>query len=112
MEACEFSASLSQFAKLGAEAVGVSPDEPESHVKFRKKHALGVRLLSDPSKKTMSAYGAWGMKNMYGKKVLGVIRSTVLVGPDGNVAHHWKAVKAAGHAASVAAKVAELRAKK
>jgi thioredoxin-dependent peroxiredoxin len=109
VEAREFSASLSQFAKLDAEAVGVSPDTPECHVKFRKKHSLGVRLLSDPEHRTMAAYGAWGTKNMYGRKVEGVIRSTVLIAPDGKVAHHWKSVKAAGHAESVKAKLAELR---
>ena len=110
MEACEFTGSIKQFQGLDAEVVGVSPDSPESHAAFREKHKLRVHLLSDPDRKMLTAYGAWGMKNMYGKKVEGVIRSTVLVDPDGNVAHHWKAVRAEGHAGHVAAKIAELRA--
>lgn len=110
MEACEFTGAVKDFEKLDAAVVGVSPDTPASHVKFRAKHNVKVELLSDPEKKMLAAYGAWGMKNMYGKKVEGVIRSTVIVGPDGNVAHHWKTVKAAGHAGHVAARLAELKA--
>jgi peroxiredoxin Q/BCP len=108
VEACEFTASVKDFEKLDAAVVGVSPDTPATHVKFRAKHKLKVELLSDPEKKMLAAYGAWGMKNMYGKKVEGVIRSTVLVDPKGNVAHHWKKVRAEGHAKQVAAKIAEL----
>jgi peroxiredoxin Q/BCP len=109
VEACEFTASIKGFEKLDAVVVGVSPDTPASHVKFRAKHKLKVELLSDPEKKMLAAYGAWGMKTLYGRKFEGVIRSTVIVGPDGKVAHHWKAVKAAGHAGHVAAKIAELK---
>lgn len=112
MEACEFTGAIKDFEKLGAAVVGVSPDTPASHAKFRAKHKLKVELLSDPEKKMLAAYGAWGMKNMYGKKVEGVIRSTVIVGPDGKVAHHWKAVRAAGHAGHVALRIAELKAAK
>jgi peroxiredoxin Q/BCP len=108
VEACEFSAATKQFEKLDAVVVGVSPDSPASHTNFREKHGLKVHLLSDPEKKTLVAYGAWGMKNMYGREVEGVIRSTVLVDPKGMVAHHWKKVRAEGHAAHVQAKIAEL----
>ena len=109
VEACEFTAGIAQFGKLDATVYGVSPDTPESHAKFRKKHALKVGLLADPAKKMLAAYGAWGMKTLYGRKFEGVIRSTVIVGPDGKVAHHWRSVRAAGHAKFVQAKLAELR---
>jgi peroxiredoxin Q/BCP len=110
VEACEFTASIAQFGKLDAAVYGVSPDTEESHAKFRRKHALKVGLLADPGRKMLAAYGAWGMKSLYGRKFEGVIRSTVIVGPDGKVAHRWKSVRAKGHAEHVRAKLAELRA--
>jgi peroxiredoxin Q/BCP len=80
----------------------VSPDDEASHQKFAKKYKLPFTLLSDPEKKVMAKYGAWGEKVMYGKKTTGVIRSTVWVGPDGRVRKHWKKVtKAADHPAKV-----------
>jgi peroxiredoxin Q/BCP len=109
-EACEFTAGIRDFAGLDAAVVGVSPDSPASHAKFAKKHALKVALLSDPEKKTLAAYDAYGEKTMYGKKVTGVLRSTVIVDPAGKVAHRWKSVKAAGHAKAVAEKLRELQA--
>ena len=76
----------------------MSPDNEASHQKFAKKYKLPFTLLSDPEKKVMAKYGAWGDKMMYGKKTTGVIRSTVWVGPDGKVRRHWKKVpKAADH---------------
>ena len=90
----------------------VSVDTPEENKKFAEQEQADFPMLSDPEKKMLAAYGGWGTKTMYGKKVEGVIRSTVLVDPSGKVAHHWKAVKAAGHAGHVAAKIAELRAAK
>ncbi len=108
-EACEFTSSIRDFDGLDAAVVGVSPDSPERHRKFIAKHGLKVRLLSDPEHAMMTAYGAWGEKTMYGKKVTGVIRSTVLVDPAGRVAHHWPRVKAAGHAAKVRETLADLR---
>ena len=89
--------------------LGVSPDLPESHRSFIAKHNLKLSLLSDPEHKLMEACGAWGEKNMYGKITTGVIRSTVIIDPQGKVAHHWKRVKAAGHAESVRKKLADLR---
>lgn len=78
--------------------MGVSPDTPEALQKFIAKFKLPYPLLSDPDKKVMAKYGAWGEKQMYGKTVTGVIRSTVWVGPDGKVRKHWKKVpKAADH---------------
>lgn len=108
-EACEFTSELDAFRGLGADVLGVSPDLPPALVKFRAKYSLGVRLGSDPEKKAMTAYGAWGEKKNYGRTIVGVIRSTVIVGPDGRIAHHWKSVKAAGHAAHVKARLAALR---
>ncbi len=108
-EACDFTNGLKDFEKLDAVVVGCSPNTTESHRKFIAKYKLKVRLLSDPSHEVMSEYGAWGEKVLYGKKTIGVIRSTVIVGPDGKVAHHWGKVKAKGHADAVAAKLKELR---
>ncbi len=109
-EACDFTAGLSGFEKLDATVLGISRDTPESHAKFAKKHALKVTLLSDPDHAVLEAYGAWGEKVLYGKKSVGVIRSTVLIDPAGKVAHHWKKVKVDGHAEAVRAKLAELSA--
>lgn len=109
IEACEFTASIADFAGLDAVVLGCSPDTPASHRKFIAKHGLKLRLLSDPERTVLSAYGAYGEKKMYGKPVVGVIRSTVIIDPAGKVAAHWPTVKAAGHAAAVAAKLRELR---
>jgi peroxiredoxin Q/BCP len=82
--------------------IGVSPDGQSSHEKFKRKHDLPFTLLSDPDKKVMEKYGAFGEKMMYGKKTQGVIRSTVWIGPDGKVKKHWRRVaKAADHPAKV-----------
>ena len=107
-EACEFTSGLPKFDKLDATVFGCSRDTPESHRKFIAKYKLKIKLLSDPEHEVMEKYGAWGEKNNYGKKTMGVIRSTVLIDPAGKVAHHWATVKAAGHAEQVRAKLAEL----
>lgn len=97
-EACGFRDDWAQIQKLGATVLGISPDDETSHQKFIDKFDLPFPLLCDPSKKVMEKYGAWGEKNMYGKKTVGVIRSTTIVGPDGKVAKHWRRVpKAADH---------------
>jgi peroxiredoxin Q/BCP len=108
-EACDFTAGLAGLSKLDAVVLGVSPDSPESHAKFAAKHRLGVTLLSDPTHATIEAWGAWGEKTLYGKKSVGVIRSTVLVDPKGKVAWRWPRVRVDGHADAVRAKIAELR---
>ena len=107
-EACEFTDGLADFEALDATVIGCSPDSPEKHRKFIAKHELGVTLVSDPDHEVMEKYGAWGEKKMYGKLVEGVKRSTVLIDPTGKVAHHWPNVRAKGHAAKVAEKLAEL----
>jgi peroxiredoxin Q/BCP len=97
-EACGFRDFWKEIQKRGAVVIGVSPDSGESHQKFARKYKLPFPLLSDPDKKVMSAYGAWGEKMMYGKKTTGVIRSTVWIGPDGKVKKHWARVaKAEAH---------------
>jgi thioredoxin-dependent peroxiredoxin len=103
-EACGFRELRKDLAKAGAVVLGVSKDGLESHDRFIKAFALPFVLLSDPGASTMKAYGAWGEKTMYGKKVTGTIRSTVVIGPDGKVLRHWPSVKrAAEHPAEVLA---------
>ena len=101
VEACEFRDSSKEFAKRGIRVVGVSPDSPASHAKFQEKHSLPFILLSDPEKKTLAAYGAFGEKMMYGKKVMGVIRSTFVIDGKGVVAKAFPKVTPAGHAAQI-----------
>ena len=97
-EACGFRDDWKTIQKLGAVVIGVSPDGAAVHQKFRAKYQLPFPLLSDPDKKVMAKYGAWGEKMMYGKKTQGVIRSTVWIGPDGKVKKHWARVpKAEAH---------------
>jgi len=110
VEACEFTSGLKGFEKLDATVLGCSRDSAESHRKFIAKHKLKIKLLSDPEHAVMEKYGAWGEKNNYGKKTMGVIRSTTLIDPEGRVAYHWPNVKAAGHAEAVRAKLNELAA--
>jgi len=87
-----------KLEKLNAVVIGVSPDSSASHAKFASKYKLPFTLLSDPDRSVMEKYGAFGEKMMYGKKTMGVIRSTVWVGPDGKVKKHWARVpKAADH---------------
>ncbi|HLI44115.1 MAG TPA: thioredoxin-dependent thiol peroxidase [Acidimicrobiales bacterium] len=100
-EACQFSDLFDDFLAAGVDVVGISPDPPVSHRRFREKHGLSVRLLSDPDHGVMERYGAWGEKVMYGRTTTGVIRTTVLVGPGGRVERTWYHVRADGHAAKV-----------
>ena len=101
-EACGFRDLWKEIQKKNAVVLGVSPDGGAAHQKFRAKYKLPFTLLSDPDKKTMTTYGAFGEKMMYGKKVQGVIRSTVWIGPDGKVKKHWARVpKAEEHPARV-----------
>jgi peroxiredoxin Q/BCP len=101
-EACGFRDLWSDIQKKNAVVLGVSPDGGAAHEKFRAKYKLPFTLLSDPDKKVMEKYGAWGEKVLYGKKTTGVIRSTVWIGPDGVVRKHWKRVpKADEHPARV-----------
>jgi peroxiredoxin Q/BCP len=101
-EACGFRDDWKEIRKAGAVVIGVSADGAGSHKKFIAKYKLPFPLLSDPDRVVMKQYGAYGEKMMYGKKTVGVIRSTVWIGPDGKVKKHWKKVaNAADHPAQV-----------
>jgi len=101
-EACGFRDSWNDLKKAKVAVIGVSPDGGESHKKFISKYKLPFPLLSDPDRKVMEKYGAYGEKMMYGKKTTGVIRSTVWIGPDGRVKKHWaKVASAEKHPAQV-----------
>lgn len=103
VEAEGFRDAAPALKKLGAVVLGVSKDSIASHCKFRDKFNLNFPLLTDPDGTMMEAYGAWGEKVMYGKKMMGIIRSTVLIGPDGKVIKHWPKVSVKGHVDDVIA---------
>lgn len=107
LEALEFTAAEEEFRALGAVVVGVSPDGPVSHARFKEKNGLTVTLLSDEKSEALTKYGAWRMKKMYGREFMGVARSSYLIDPEGRVAHIWPNVKAAGHADEALAKLRE-----
>ena len=100
-QACDFRDSLDSLAAAGYAVVGISPDKPAKLAKFRERDAVSFPLLSDPDRTTLEAYGAFGEKTMYGKKVIGVIRSTFVVDPTGKVALAQYNVKATGHVAKL-----------
>lgn len=107
-EACAFRDQKAKLKKQGAVVLGVSPDDVESHVKFRDKYKLNFPLLADPDHKIAEKYGAWREKNMYGKKSMGIQRSTFLIDSAGKVAKVWKRVKVDGHDQQVLDALAEL----
>jgi peroxiredoxin Q/BCP len=102
-EAKDFSALAADFAAAGADVVGVSPDPVKKHDKFRDKYELTFPLLSDESKVLLEAYGVWVEKSMYGRKYMGVERSTFLIDAQGRIARVWRKVKVTGHAQEVLA---------
>jgi len=102
-EAMEFSKLKAAFAKCGTDVLGISADPVRAQDAFKKKHKLKVDLLSDEHHEILEAYGAWGKKSMYGKTFMGIIRTTVLIGPDGTIARIWPKVKVDGHADAVLA---------
>jgi thioredoxin-dependent peroxiredoxin len=102
-EAKDFTRLAPDFRKAGVEVIGVSPDSVESHAKFRKKYDLAVRLAADADKAVASAYGVWVEKSMYGRKYMGVERSTFLIDGKGRIAKSWRKVKVQGHAEEVLA---------
>lgn len=102
-EAIDFGGLKSAFVKAGAAVVGVSPDSVASHAKFKTKHDLDLELISDESKAMLEAYGVWAEKSLYGRKYMGVERTTFLIAPDGRIAQVWHKVKVPGHAAAVLA---------
>ncbi len=105
-EACQFNENLAAFSRSGATVVGISADSAARHQAFRHKYGLTFPLLTDADHAVGEAYGAWGEKTMYGKKTVGVIRSTFLVDGSGVITRAWYHVKADGHAAKVLAELA------
>jgi peroxiredoxin Q/BCP len=102
-EAKDFTRLAADFRKAGVEVIGISPDSPESHQKFARKHDLEVRLAADADKAVANAYGVWVEKSMYGRKYMGVERSTFLIDKSGRIAKAWRKVKVPGHAEEVLA---------
>ena len=96
-EACDFSESLPDLGKAGLTVLGISPDAPAKLARFRDKEHITFPLLSDPEREVIAAYGAYGEKLNYGKKTMGVIRSTFVVGADGKVEQAYYGVRATGH---------------
>lgn len=102
-EAIDFNGLKAKFAKAETEIIGVSPDSPTSHDKFKTKHKLGFTLGSDESKEMLEAYGVWVEKSMYGRKYMGVERTTFLIDSKGKIREIWRKVKVPGHAEAVLA---------
>jgi thioredoxin-dependent peroxiredoxin len=108
IEACEFRDSYKKIQKTGAVLLGISPDTPKSQKKFEEKFSLPFTLLGDAEKKVANLYGVYKEKNMYGKKVMGVARTTFIIGPDGKIKHVFQKVKPEGHADEVLAELKKL----
>lgn len=100
-EGKDFSTLLPEFEKAGATVIGISPDSAKSHDKFKAKHGLSIILVADEDKSAIGDYGVWVEKSMYGRKFMGVERTTILIDRDGRVARVWNKVKVANHAAAV-----------
>jgi peroxiredoxin Q/BCP len=100
-QACDFRDSLQSLAAQGITVVGISPDSPAKLASFRDREHLSFPLVSDPDKAVLTAYGAYGQKQNYGRTVTGVIRSTFVIGPDGRIEHAFYNVKATGHVAKL-----------
>ncbi len=109
IEAIDFTAQLSEFSKLGAVVLGISPDSTTSHQKFTDKHELKVQLLSDTEHTVLEKYGIWQEKSMYGRTYFGVVRSTILIDPKGKIAEIWEKVRVAQHVESVKNRLIELQ---
>ncbi len=109
IEAIHFTKEMKEFTKRGAVILGVSPDSPQSHCNFIKKQKLRLELLSDEKKTVLKKYGVWGRKKFMGREYLGVLRTTLLIDPNGRIMHVWNDVKVKGHAEEV---LAELKRRK
>ncbi|BCH24764.1 peroxiredoxin [Mesorhizobium sp. L-8-10] len=107
-EAIEFSKARSDFERAGAVIVGVSPDSVRKHDRFKTKHKLTVDLGADEERKAIEPYGVWAEKTMFGRKYMGVVRSTFLIAPDGTIARIWRNVRLRGHVEEVLAAVKAL----
>jgi thioredoxin-dependent peroxiredoxin len=107
-EACDFRDAFPRFGKIDAEVIGVSPDSVESHVKFKKKYSLPFKLLADEGHKLADKFGVWKEKSMYGRKFMGIERTTVLIDPEGRVARIFPRVRVPGHVQEVENALQEL----
>ncbi|MCF2142510.1 MAG: peroxiredoxin [Candidatus Heimdallarchaeota archaeon] len=110
LEAIDFTNALAQFENLGAIVLGISPDSLSSHKRFTEKHGLKVCLLSDESKSVLKDYGVWQEKSMYGRRYFGVVRSTVIIDPNGRIAALWEKVRVKEHVKAVLERLKELQA--
>ena len=109
-EACEFTAAEPQFDDLNAIILGVSADSTKKHRNFIEKKELGITLLSDESTEMMQQYGVWQLKKNYGKEYMGIVRTTLIIDPEGTVQELWEKVRVKDHVAKVQEKLAELQA--
>lgn len=100
-EAIDFSALKPEFDRLGVAVIGVSPDSVKKHDKFKAKYKLALDLAADEEMKTLNAYGVWGEKTMFGRKYMGVVRTTFLIDKDRRIARIWPKVRVKGHALEV-----------
>ena len=107
-EACEFTEALPTFDGLNAVILGISPDSPKKHANFIAKKDLLITLLSDENKEVCEKYGVWQLKKNYGKEYMGVVRSTFLISPEGNIAALWEKVRVKGHVEAVQTKLEEI----
>ena len=108
-EACEFTESMPDFDKLDAVILGVSPDTPKRHRSFIEKKSLSLTLLADVEKEVLESYGVWQLKKMYGREYMGVVRSTFIINPKGDIAAIWSKVRVKGHVEAVKEKLKELQ---
>jgi peroxiredoxin Q/BCP len=109
IEAIDFTSHLATFNKMNTVVLGMSPDSVKSHKKFTDKHELKVKLLSDESQEILEKYGVWQEKSMYGKTYFGVVRSTIIIDPDGKVAEIWEKVRVKEHVTTVLERLKELQ---
>ena len=109
-EAIDFSALKADFEKAGAVVIGISPDNAKKHDKFKAKYGLTIDLVADEEREAIEAYGVWGEKTLYGRKYMGVERTTFLIDGEGRIARIWRKVKVPGHAAEVLEAVRALQA--
>jgi peroxiredoxin Q/BCP len=105
VEACEFRDGMKAIAKKGAAVIGISPDKPAAQARFKQKYDLPFTLLADEEKTAAQAYGVWKEKNIYGRKVMGIERTTFVIGADGKIEKIYAKVKAKGHATTVLAEL-------
>jgi len=110
-EACDFTQNLPDFEELDAVILGVSPDSPKKHRNFIEKKDLKITLLSDEDKSVLNSYGVWQLKKMCGREYMGVVRTTYLIDPKGDVAARWDKVRVKGHVQRVKEKLQELKGK-